>query len=259
MVALIAHIFIQIVFESLPVSSSGHVLLFSRVARAMGSTFQTVVVPDGFDFVLHGSTIVLVGLYFFTPWWQYLCDIVRGKRYALQIALLCIIADLITAVWFVLFKLVPIFDFPLWVGFAVTTYALFATRWIKGPDRTELTLKDALVLGCVQGLALLPGISRFGATLACARWLGFSWSKSGEYSWLIAWPLMAAGLMWGSLAMYRAGTLSQLVQPPVACSILIATCFSWVVYRLVMKSINRGHLWKFGWYLIIPLLCAVVF
>ncbi|MFS8507540.1 MAG: hypothetical protein LVQ75_05700, partial [Candidatus Babeliales bacterium] len=59
-----------------------------------------------------------------------------------------------------------------------------------------------LVVGIAQGLALLPGISRFGSTFVVGRFLGFSSMQSFQYSFLIAWPLMFAAWVKGSYDLF---------------------------------------------------------
>jgi len=259
MVALIIRIFIQVVFESLPVSSSGHLLLFKKVAEAMGYPFALKKVPEGFDFFLHTSTIVVVGVYFFSPWSTYLLDALHGCPYALQIVLCCLIADFVTYWFYCVFKTYGHIRFPLWLGFLLTATALFSTLLCTAGIRTQITLYDALVLGCVQGLALLPGVSRLGATVVAGHWLGFTWLCAGEYSLLIAWPLMTAGCLKGWWQLYSAGTGAQLLRWKIVCSMVIATSFAYVALWWVLACIAQGQVWKFGWYLLIPTLCALCF
>ncbi|WP_172683958.1 undecaprenyl-diphosphate phosphatase [Desulfosarcina cetonica] len=72
----------------------------------------------------------------------------------------------------------------------VTGTLLWLTRRIRGQGRpvARTTVKDALVIGIVQGLAILPGISRSGSTIATALFLGVDRKLAGRYSFLLSIP-----------------------------------------------------------------------
>jgi undecaprenyl-diphosphatase len=73
-------------------------------------------------------------------------------------------------------------------GFLVTTLLLISTRWATSGEAETPPAWGALLLGFVQGLAVLPGISRTGATIAIALWLGVRKDRAFELSMLLSLP-----------------------------------------------------------------------
>ena len=294
MVLVLLHIFLQIVLEVLPVSSSGNVALFSNLFFGESNYVQSVVMLDALDFLLHGSTVFVVGCYFFKTWWSYLKGFVQGDRKCFWLVFFCVVADCLTVGFYFLFGVTGVTFFPLWLGFLVTGGLLWSLQLVSGSSRLKpqddtsryrlsrmcsrkkhccmchpersVRIQDnlnnslfhAAILGIVQGIALLPGISRFGSTFVAGRWLGLSREKAFEFSFLIAWPLMVAGFLKGCWQLYHTDNLAQLLRLPVLFSILIATTLSWFVLNWVWGVIKRGQLWKFCWWLWFLALVAIL-
>jgi undecaprenyl pyrophosphate phosphatase UppP len=109
-----------------------------------------------------------------------------------------------------------------------------------------------ILLGCVQGLSLLPGVSRLAATYVCARWLAICPRRSFEISWLIAWPLMSAAFL-QSLCFIVMKKMSYLFFAPKTVSLLlIGTLISFFIFRWVAKQMYKQRLWPFALYMIVP-------
>lgn len=80
------------------------------------------------------------------------------------------------------------------VGLTLTAVALFSMAWIGTRRRLFLSPTQALLLGAVQGLALVPGISRIGCTMVAAMWMGLTDRRSFDLSVLISIPLVIVGV-----------------------------------------------------------------
>jgi undecaprenyl-diphosphatase len=249
------HIFLQIVLEMLPVSSSGNVTLLFHFLLQQQNGMQQFVMHDAFGFLLHGSAVIVVGFYFFKPWLEYLVGCLQFEKKSLYIAGFCIIADALTTGFYLLFGAIGTDFFPLWLGFFVTGVGLWSVKLIKSSSGSSRLKpqddirRNAVILGITQGLALLPGISRFGSTFVVGRWLGFSNMQAFQISFLIGWPLMLLGTLKGFWQVHQAGQMVQLLRGPVLFSMLIATVLSWFVLSWVASIIKRGSLWKFCWWL----------
>lgn len=248
MVRVLLHIFLQIVLESLPVSSSGNVKLVPEVFSFFYVLPKAISLPSGFDFFLHGSTILVVGLFFFKPWWQYLKGFFTFQKESLFIALFCTVSCGITVLWYLFFLWMGSNCLPLWLGFLITSCALGSLYVCPVTDSKRLSLWHSVILGMVQGVTLLPGLSRFGLTFCAGRWLGLERMRAFEISFLIAWPLMFAGFVKGSWQLYWFEGMCQLLRWPVLFSILIATGISYCALSWVSTLIARGSIWKFFWY-----------
>lgn len=246
---MIAHIFLQIVLEMLPVSSSGHVILFFSWAYGTQKAQQLLIAHDSFNFLLHGVAVVMIGLYFFKQWFAYLINMCKGDRKALFLALFCIIADAITALFYGFFIYCPTHFFPLWLGFLITGLLLLISGLIRSEEKKELSIASAVVLGITQGVALLPGISRFGATFVVGRLLGFSSMQAFEYSFLIAWALMFAATVKGLSDLNFKEEVVQLLSVEIVLSMVIATVISWYCLQQIAKIIEKKQVHYLAWWL----------
>ncbi|MFC1641654.1 undecaprenyl-diphosphate phosphatase [Myxococcota bacterium] len=74
------------------------------------------------------------------------------------------------------------------LGFLVTSLLLASARWPQGGEATSVPLWGALLLGAVQGFAVLPGVSRSGSTIALGLWLGLKRERAFELSMLMSVP-----------------------------------------------------------------------
>ena len=119
-----------------------------------------------------------------------------------------------------------------------------ATREMK-----DLTLKDAILIGCSQILALIPGTSRSGITMTAARFLGFSRTEAAHYSLLLAMiAISGAGILIG-LDIIK----EENVQ--LGKDALIAVCFSFfsglIAIALMMKFLEKFTFTVFALYRVI--------
>ncbi len=220
---------IQGLTEFLPVSSSGHLSLYQYFTGQSGETGALVAI------FLHLGTLIAVMVAFWPTIWalvveafRMLGDLVRG-RFRLKDAsptrrmVLLLIVALAPLCGFVFFK-----DFFSSVSsdqdivvegicFLVTAALLFlADRHRAGGKTAEtMTFADALVIGLVQGVAMLPGVSRSGSTTAAGMICGLKKSYAMQFSFIMAIPtilaanllelgdaaevLAAGGVAWGTL------------------------------------------------------------
>src|SRR5262249_52074302 len=94
------------------------------------------------------------------------------------------------------------FRSPLLIA-ATLAFVGFLIYWVDGKYPTlrrfeEMTMKDALLIGCAQAFALIPGVSRSGSTIAMGRRLGLNRESAARFSFLLCFPIiLGAGLMEG--------------------------------------------------------------
>ena len=166
-------------------------------------------------------------------------------------ALLIVIGSIPTAVIGLLFKEITdqLFGSIAVVGcmLLVTGTLLWLTRRIRGHGRPlgATTVKDALIIGVVQGLAILPGISRSGSTISTALFLGVDRKVAGRYSFLLSIPAIVGALVLGLDAPELQTTI------PMA-TILIGSVVSagvgWVALVILLRVVDRGQLYRFAPY-----------
>ncbi len=190
---------IQGLTEFLPISSSGHLVFFQ-------SFWKLKEPPLFFDVMLHFATLLAVLLFFrkeVLTIIQGMIDLFRRKNphEGRTLLLWVVVANLPTGVIGLLFKdwFELLFSKPRMVGlmFLLTGFILWLTRWTKQKGRIlkEVTWRDALLIGIAQGMAIIPGISRSGATISMALFCGLDRELSGRLSFLISIPAILGALL----------------------------------------------------------------
>lgn len=131
------------------------------------------------------------------------------------------------------------------VGFLLSAIAVVSTRnRIQG--REELSVGAALLVGLAQGMAVLPGLSRSGTTIACALALGMSASGAFRFSFLVSIPVIAGAT---ALELGKPGVLAGM-GPTAWAAAAVTLVTGYACLRLLRGMLTRGHFWKFVWYLV---------
>ena len=204
LVLLIA--FVQGVTEFLPVSSSGHLVLVWQGAELAGVPvdFDDPYSQRAIDVAAHVGTLLAVLLFYRADMLSLLMGLVRSLRGDWQSASaqkfwLLVLASiplvLAGALWSVVMD--GGLDRQLWVvGVASIVFGLviwwFDARMPTRLEEKDLTWRRALVFGLFQVLALIPGTSRSGITMAAGRALGFSRQAGAKLALLLSVPAIAA-------------------------------------------------------------------
>ena len=248
---------IQGLTEFLPVSSSGHLGLFHcAIDQCDRWDGENMVM----DIAVHLGTLLSVLLYFWRDVVRMLCgvkDISTGNAlsenskltlYVLVSSIPVIIAGLILHLyepdWLKTLHVIAwatiIFGVVLWWADKQEV----ATRSVK-----DLTLKDAIIIGCAQILALIPGTSRSGITMSAARFLGFSCKEAAHYSMLLAMvAISGAGALMG-LSLIKSGDVE------LGMDALVAMIFSFIAgllaITLMMKFLEKSTFTIFAVYRVI--------
>jgi len=236
------YITVALIAESFPISSSGHLVLLSRfMGNASGSFISA------YDHLLHGP-IALGVAFFFYPRWRFLLHPWRARHIIVKLIVLGCITESITTLFYLIFSQFSISRFPLSLGFCITAALLYSLRWCPKKTTRSFDWRSALMLGCVQSLALLPGISRFGATFVTARWLSFSAQKAFDLSFLLLVPLAAAGFARGMWALRTGILIQELLNPVLLLVILGASGGFYLGLIAVQALIRTNRLWVVAWY-----------
>ncbi len=191
--------------EFLPISSSAHLLILPWLFgwEPMGILF---------DVVLHSGTLLAILIYFRKEWKVFTLGILkrfRGTCSEFERNLVdSIVMGTVPAVVVALLLRGPIETYARRPLVTVVTLVLFgALLWwadFRGGKERNLTsvgIRDGLLIGLAQALALVPGTSRSGVTITVALLLGFTRSDSARYSFLLAGPIIALGALKGTQEM----------------------------------------------------------
>lgn len=199
---------IQGITEFLPISSSGHLVLFHALTGdegIQGAWNENIL----YDVAVHVGTLFAVLLYFWRDVWTMILggvDMVKLQFSTARAQLfLCVVIGSIPVVFagFALYLWQPDFLRSLQV-MAWATLIFGIVLWVvdeKAPDNKDLgqlTWKNALVIGLAQILALIPGTSRSGITMIAGRALGFSRVEAARFSLFLAMvAISGAGILAG--------------------------------------------------------------
>jgi undecaprenyl-diphosphatase len=238
---------IQGLTEFLPVSSTAHLTVVEHLFKVPPAWRLS------FDILLHlGTTMALIA--FFLPRLERIvAGLFSRERTARQanwrLVLIIALGSVPAAVAGFLLKdrLEVMFELPLWSAafLVITGGALFLTRGAAG-QRTQPTWQDALFIGCAQAVALLPGISRSGSTIAVALLLGLARAEAFEFSMLLSIPavLGAAILKVKDAPALRSGT-----NPLVLAAGLVASLVVGMAALYLLRRVMKGQrLWLFAIY-----------
>lgn len=247
---------VQGLTEFLPVSSSGHLALVQQM-MAIDPESPTVLL---FDVVTHVGTLLAVGVVFFIPFTRYIRGLVKevrpgyaGKRYALHVTLIGVCASIPTAGIGLGFRdfLARAFGEPIWiaVGLLVTGILLQTMRWIPRPTRgwKRFGVGRAVVVGIAQGLAIMPGISRSGATICTAELLGIKRTWAAQFSFLIAAPAILGATAIQTRHVFGIG-LDGISLAPILVGGLVSFVVGYAALRMLLSAVRRAKLHWFSYY-----------
>jgi undecaprenyl-diphosphatase len=206
---------VQGLTEFLPISSSAHLIL---VPKLLGWN-DPFLDSAAFDVMLHLGTLLALVVYFWRDLVRLLAAWLRsiGRRGVgddpdARLAWLLLISVVPAAVLGA--ALEDFFDRTFrdalaWVGVFIlvgATLLWLAERWgARDRDLNQLTAVDAAIIGVGQALALFPGMSRSGTTIAAGLFLGLERAAAARFSFLMAVPVIAGAGLWKARTLVGAG------------------------------------------------------
>lgn len=188
---------VQGIAEFLPISSSAHLIIFRDVFKIGNELTSDVALV--FDVALHMGTVLSIGIFFFKDFVNILKKGFNFKEKSSEQKLMfgLILACIPAAIVGLLFEDVIaniIRDNLLVVASALLIMGVliyFADKKSKSiKSLYEITLIDSLIIGCSQVFALIPGFSRSGTTIACARVLQIDKESSCKFSFFLSMPVV---------------------------------------------------------------------
>lgn len=249
----VLYIFFQIVGESFPISSSGHLIFLENVYYFLFPHQMRYTFPFWFDYIIHIPTVLIVLCYFWHKFFIYLRSLFAFSFEIIPMIRSVCITDALTVCCYVGKKYVS--SFPLCIGFFITSIALYSLRYISesAPKNSleELSLQEIVTIAIAQCISLLPGVSRFGMTFVAARWQGLSNNESFFYSFLIALPLFSAAGLQGIIKVSTESDscIHLYSWQKLGASIVLATAVSYYAFVMVGSLIRANRLWYISYYM----------
>lgn len=251
--------------EFLPISSSGHLVLLQHL---FGLHEPALI----FDLFVHIATLVAVlAMYrqdvygLFTAWLSPRKGEAGSgpeRASARRLGLLLVLANIPTAVIGLLFESTfeHFFSAPWIVGIALLITG--ALLWLLRPSSgrqggtSEVGIAHAILLGCIQGLAITPGISRSGSTIAIALLCGVSRESAARFSFLMAIPAILGAAL---LKSDSVSTLAMAELNLVITGMISALVVGYIALRYLIRLVMQGELWRFAFYCWAVGLTAILF
>lgn len=252
---------IQGLTEFLPISSSGHLVIASTLLNynAPGLLLEAVV---------HIATLLAIVIYFrkriVLLVIGFIYELTRINKFdwartsgpstgSIRLLVLLSISFLCTGVVFLIFKgwAINAFETPIFVGvmFIGTSLVLISTRFTqRSTSKTDLLsvgVKIAIVIGIIQGLAVFPGISRSGVTIAAALWAGQNNQSAAEYSFFLAIPTIIAASIY---SFWNVSYLSMDISVELMLAAGVALLVGLISIHWLMRWMRQGRLWWFSGY-----------
>ena len=235
---------LQALGEFLPISSSAHLALFPFFS---GGVYQGLT----YDVALHLATLIAVCAYF---WKDLLKLTINGLsrpkseegRQFWYIGLATIPAAL--AGYFLQDAAENVFRSPLMIAVMLMLFALFLFLADKynaklKSYKTVFPLAAMMLIGCAQALAIMPGVSRSGATITAALLLGFSRAAGARISFLLSIPIIAGA----AVLKLKDISLSE-IDAPFMAGFFAAMIGGWLVIKFLMKYIQSHSFDVFVYY-----------
>ncbi len=258
---------IQGIAEFLPISSSAHLIIF-RDIFGIGSSMGSDITM-AFDIALHLGTLLAIGLFFFKDFLRILVNgFTKPKSKDGKLMWFILLACIPAAVFGILLE--ETVENALRGNFVLIAIALIFMGIIiylcdyyfkqkKGFE--EMTWLDALVIGCAQVFALIPGFSRSGTTIAAARARGMNREDAAKFSFYLSAPVVAGAVL---LTFLKDSTMA-LIQANVGIfvlGVLISFLAGLICIKFLLKYLKSHDFKIFMWYRIalgiIVLLCLLV-
>lgn len=255
---------IQGLTEFLPVSSSGHIVLTSSVYKILtGQNFQVGSQEEiFFDIMLHVGTLIAVLIYFRNDIIHLLkvfIDAIKNNSFKnnpeAHIPIYIIAGTFATAI-----IAYPMKDFfeglvynPSAVGIVliITGTLLYSTEYISSKitnKTTKLNWKKSLIIGIAQGLAVAPGLSRSGSTIAAGLATGLDRVTCARYSFLLSIPIIILATLFHALEITGLEGLSEFNWGPILLGTIISAFVGYFCVKYFIKFISKYKLNVFAYY-----------
>ena len=249
---------VQGLAELLPISSSAHLAL---TPYFLGWTDPGLA----FDVALHLGTLLALGWYFRAEWismtksaWHIAStrriDTIHDKR-----LIYLVVATIPGGIGGLLLNDLAetTFRSPTIIGVALVVMGVLlwaVDRWsVRARMLDEVTMRDAIIVGCAQVLALIPGVSRSGSTITAGRLLKLDRPSAARFSFLMSMPITLAAVIVKVPEAVRAEGISA----PLVAGGIAAAISSWLAITVLLRYVSKHSFGVFAVYRV--LLAAVVF
>lgn len=246
---------VQGLAEFLPISSSGHLELFQHLMKMDASEGSMMLLTV----LLHVGTLIAVMVVFWEDWWYILRNLFRS--HTLRMLILASLPALAAAVLIKVFfgSIDVLFGSGfLGISFLITGVLLLLTEHFSHRGKHvvhyhKVGVKHALIMGCMQAFAMIPGVSRSGSTLFGGVASGLSRKRAAKFSFMMSAPAILGSLLLEGKDALENGAFEYLSADwgAVILGIALAAVSGFLAIRYMLKLINHVSLNWFALYVFI--------
>lgn len=251
---------VQGLSEFLPISSSAHIVFAGAIYKlATGVALPEVANSEEvfFDILIHLATLLAVFIFFKNDIWEIIKGFFKGlkeKKYDepnFKMAVYILVATFVTGVFGFVFK-----DFaesltvkPKIVSclLVVTGFILFFSEKFK-KQITQINFKNSVIIALAQGLAVFPGLSRSGLTIAAAIFQGIDRVQAAKFSFLISVPIIILASMAYPLLRLDISDIQTFNFKAIIIGVIIAFVSGYLCIKYFMRFLEKSTLRSFAYY-----------
>ncbi|HLE74607.1 MAG TPA: undecaprenyl-diphosphate phosphatase [Candidatus Bathyarchaeia archaeon] len=236
---------IQGLTEWLPISSTGHLRLTEH--------FFDLNVPILFDVLLHGGTLIVTLLFFHKDVKNIFVALAKWdfKTENGKLIPLIIVGTIPTALIGLIFgnAIEALFSnlLPIAGAFIICGVALYSSK-IGNERKESISYVEALAIGTAQGIAIIPGISRSGLTIAVALLLGTKREKAFKFSFLLSVPAIIGALGLTLYEQHEALALAGVGWTEILVGVAVSTVVGYFALNLLRKIVAHKKFYFFAFY-----------
>jgi undecaprenyl-diphosphatase len=237
--------------EFLPISSTGHLILAGSLLNFTGEKAKV------FDIAIQTGAIIAVIMLYWQRCWGTVAGLAsdpRSRKFAVNVAVAVLPAIVLGLL---LGKFIKSHLFTPQV--VATTFILggIIILWVEKRQQSaprvehldDLSWQDALKVGLIQCLALVPGTSRSGATIIGGMLIGLSRKTAAEFSFFLAIPVLIGA---GAYSLYKERALLSAADIPMfAVGLVFAFLSAWLCIKWLIKYVSNHTFVPFAWYRIV--------
>jgi len=238
---------IQGLTEWLPISSTGHLKLFEDL---LGFEARELTL---FDVILHVGTLIVVLVFFRKEIGKILSALARldfKTEYGKMVPLIIvgvIPTALIGGIFGEMIRVTFQDILPIATAFLFCGIMLYSVKF--GKEKIDsINYSTAIMIGIAQGIAIIPGISRSGATIAVALLLGIKREKAFKFSFLLSIPAILGALGYTAYTQFSGLTSAGLEWGEILAGAIAAMLVGYFALKLLWKTIAKGKFHLFAFY-----------
>jgi len=236
--------------EFLPISSTAHLVLIPYF-------FNWEDPGLAFDVALHLGTLIAVLAYFYKDWiniFQSAFDYKSQKNpdYAKKTIWILAVATIpgILAGYFFESKAETIFRSPVLIALTLIFFGLFlylADKYFQTKkDIDKISFLGSIIIGIFQAMAIIPGVSRSGATITAGRMLGMDRKDSAKFSFLLSMPIV-----FGAVILKIPEFFSNTINLEIILGVFFSALSGYLAIKYLLKLVEKYSYQGFFWYRLI--------